>query len=105
MLRCGFRGSSAGAGGKVKARLSDGPETPGSTAGRGALGSSSEKTLPAGCGAAEAMTGAVVVGAVDWSIDATLDMDVGLVCIVSLAAGPGSGISIFCAILATGSLN
>jgi hypothetical protein len=89
----------------VKARLSDGPETPGSTAGRGAFGSSSENALSAGCGTVGAMTGAVVVGAVDWSIDATLDMEVGLVCKLSFAAGPVSGMSIFCAIRATGSLN
>jgi hypothetical protein len=87
----------------VKARLSGAPAPPESTVGREELGSSSEYGSSACCGMATAMVGADVAGTVVLSIELILDMETGLVWMLSLA--PVSGISIFCAISATGSLS
>lgn len=87
----------------MKARLSGGPSTPESTAGRDMFAFSSEYALSVCCGIDGAMVGAVVAGMVVFSMEPILDMETGLVWRLSL--GAGSGMDIFCAICATGSLN
>ena len=78
----------------MNARLSPCPAIPGSTSGRWPLGSGGRYVFSEG---PDVMIGAVAVGAVVPSIEATLDMETGLVWRLSFWAASGIDIAI-CAI-------